>query len=193
VSKGDLFFYVLIGLIFEPLCLSVMSVKCLLRVTPQTRQFLARANISVFRQALDLYKSDVGRFPKSGEGLQALRTNPGIARWAGPYLRFDPPPDPWGRPYLYRIDAVGEPEILSLGKNGKPGGEGEDHDVSSLRMQEPLLAPVTEKDYESARIAAKLIAPLCGVGYLFLPWIIRRYKRRQQSAAGGPRLGKTHS
>jgi general secretion pathway protein G len=178
VSKGDLFFYILIGLIFEPFCLSVVSIARHAEGPMRVRPSLARAEIAVFSQALDHYKSDVGSFPISSQGLQALRTNQGVVGWAGSYLRENVPRDPWGRPYLYRFDELGELEILSLGRDGKPGGRGDDQDVSSLRLDEPIVPSAAEKWNEFARIAAIFVAPVCGVGYLFLPWLLYKYGRR---------------
>jgi general secretion pathway protein G len=44
------------------------------------------------------------------------------------------PPDPWGHPYQYRV-LTGEQanpfELFSLGRDGKPGGSGEDADITS--------------------------------------------------------------
>lgn len=85
---------------------------------------------------LEYYRLDTGRYPTAAEGLRALVERPaGAERWNGPYLEGGLPLDPWGHPYVYRAPADGAPyEILSLGADGRPGGEGEDADVSSLRL-----------------------------------------------------------
>lgn len=91
----------------------------------------AAIQIRDFEQALELYKLDVGRFPRSEEGLDALVREPSDSRgWNGPYLRKDEVPlDPWGNPYEYR--ATGSKiEIISYGADGRPGGKDEDADVS---------------------------------------------------------------
>jgi general secretion pathway protein G len=92
----------------------------------------AAIQIRDFEQALELYKLDVGRFPRSGEGLQALVRQPSGARgWNGPYLKKDDvPDDPWGNPYEYRVSGSSI-EITSLGSDGRQGGAGEDADVSN--------------------------------------------------------------
>ena len=86
-------------------------------------------------QALELYKLDVGRFPKSNEGLDALVRAPSGARgWNGPYLKKDEVPlDPWGSAYDYRypVTTGSGYEILSYGADGRAGGTGEDADVGS--------------------------------------------------------------
>lgn len=93
----------------------------------------AALQIADIDKALELYKLDVGRFPTNEEGLEALIKRPGTAAptWAGPYLKSGTvPTDPWGRPYRYaNPGANGGLEILSLGADGAPGGDGENADV----------------------------------------------------------------
>ena len=62
-----------------------------------------KAQIDAFEKGLDQYRIDVGRYPSSEQGLQALMTAPaGESRWQGPYLRKAVPADPWGNAYRYR-------------------------------------------------------------------------------------------
>ncbi|MEP7353483.1 MAG: type II secretion system major pseudopilin GspG [Acidobacteriota bacterium] len=94
----------------------------------------AKTQISNFTNALGLYKLDTGTFPPTNIGLQALRVKPeGIVQWAGPYMPKDVPPDPWGRPYQYKFPGEHgeEPDIISLGADGEPGGEGINADITS--------------------------------------------------------------
>jgi general secretion pathway protein G len=99
----------------------------------QSRQQAARVQIGLLGTALDLFKLDVGRYPSTQEGLQALQQNPGnVAGWEGPYLKKDVPRDPWGSPYQYRSPGEhGEYDLASLGSDSAPGGEGEAADVTS--------------------------------------------------------------
>ena len=95
---------------------------------------MARAQIESFGKALDSYRLDVGRYPSTDEGLNALMTAPpsAAAKWNGPYLKTAAPLDPWGHAYQYRAPgAKGEYEVVSLGKDGQPGGEGANADISS--------------------------------------------------------------
>ena len=94
---------------------------------------VARAQIESFGQALDQYRLDVGQYPTTEQGLLALRTAPQqVARWQGPYLKRDIPEDPWGRAYQYkRPGQHGEYDLVSLGADGQPGGDGENADVVS--------------------------------------------------------------
>jgi len=95
----------------------------------------ARAQIEAFEKALDTFRLDVGRYPSADEGLAALAVRPESAGngWNGPYLKKGIPPDPWGRPYLYRVPGSrgNDYDIISLGKDGQPGGSAERADVSN--------------------------------------------------------------
>jgi general secretion pathway protein G len=93
----------------------------------------AAIQIKDLEQALEMYKLDVGRFPSSNEGLDALVSKPPSAPgWNGPYLKSDVPLDPWNREYMYKYPGDrAELDIYSYGQNGTPGGEGEDQDVGN--------------------------------------------------------------
>lgn len=93
----------------------------------------AQAQIAALRNALDAYRLDMGSYPSTEQGLGALSARPqGAARWNGPYLQRAVPPDPWGRPYQYRAPGQhGEYDLLSLGKDGQPGGSDEAADITS--------------------------------------------------------------
>lgn len=94
---------------------------------------VARAQIEGLAKALDLYRLEVGRYPSSEQGLQALVSAPSDeARWSGPYLQKKVPDDPWGHAYLYRYPGEnGEYDLFSLGKDGQPGGDGENAEIAS--------------------------------------------------------------
>jgi general secretion pathway protein G len=96
----------------------------------------AKIEIGQISQTLDLYKLEVGRYPTSQEGLQALISAPaGAANWNGPYWKKSTvPKDPWGNEYRYASPgSKGTYEIVSLGADGKEGGEGPDKDISSAQ------------------------------------------------------------
>lgn len=110
-------------------------------VGPQVMRYLgsaksdtARLQIEDFGSALDLFYLDVGRYPTTDEGLQALVQQPaGMERWNGPYLRRrQVPVDPWGNAYHYRSPGEhGLYDLYSLGANNAPGGEGENREITS--------------------------------------------------------------
>ena len=93
----------------------------------------AAVQISEIEKALEVYKLDVGRFPTSEEGLDALVKKPGSANgWNGPYVKGGVPTDPWSHPYRYaNPGANGGVDIVSLGADGAPGGDGENADIQN--------------------------------------------------------------
>ncbi len=93
----------------------------------------ARAQIVGFEKALQQYRLDVGSLPTTEQGLQALMTKPAnVAKWDGPYLEKALPADPWGHPYLYVAPGEhSEFDISSTGRDGRPGGDGLDADVTN--------------------------------------------------------------
>jgi general secretion pathway protein G len=81
---------------------------------------VARAQIDALEKAVDQYRLDNRRYPTNEEGLAAVQ----------PYLKKTLPNDPWGRPYLYRTPGEkSDYEVVSYGRDGKPGGSGEDADI----------------------------------------------------------------
>lgn len=108
----------------------------------ESKENIARQQIAMLSTALELYKADVGKYPNTQEGLEALIRRPSDIlpdRWKGPYLKQNKLPlDPWGNPYHYYgpdssiarergVDYV----IVSYGADGKEGGEGENKDISN--------------------------------------------------------------
>lgn len=101
----------------------------------KSRQNAAKAQIALFETALDMLKLDTGKYPTTGQGLQALRVKPDdMERWDGPYLPKEVPLDPWGHAYQYISPGEhGDCDIISFGADGSAGGEGEDEDVVSWK------------------------------------------------------------
>ncbi len=96
------------------------------------KQSAARTQIEMLGQALDSYRLDVGRYPNTSEGLNALVTNSGAQGWAGPYLKKAVPLDPWQKPYQYQSPGSrGDYDLFSYGADGAAGGEGENKDINS--------------------------------------------------------------
>ncbi|HTI63793.1 MAG TPA: type II secretion system major pseudopilin GspG [Gemmatimonadaceae bacterium] len=101
------------------------------------RQKTAKSQIQILSLALDTYRLDCDTVPTTEQGLEALRSLPVSdppANWKGPYLRQLVPLDPWGRPYVYVSPGLANPasyDLYTLGKDGKPGGDGESADVTS--------------------------------------------------------------
>lgn len=96
----------------------------------------AKAQLDLFALALDQYRLDNDYYPSTGQGLEALRAlpsgDPAARNWRGPYLRKAVPLDPWGHPYAYVSPGTRNPtafDIASFGRDGRPGGNGEDADI----------------------------------------------------------------
>ncbi len=106
-------------------------------VAPRVMDIFAHAKVQVARQqiaqlgsVLQIYKLDVGSYPTTGQGLEALLTRPsGVRHWEGPYFKGGKvPEDPWGHPYIYRSPSDRPHhsyDLISLGPSGRPGGRGE--------------------------------------------------------------------
>lgn len=91
----------------------------------QAKPTQARADINAYLSALSFYKINKGRYPSTQEGLQALVTSKAMSK-----INLDP----WGRDYLYRFPGkinTSEPEIISLGDDGK---EGTEDDINSQKL-----------------------------------------------------------
>ena len=99
----------------------------------KARQRAAKGQIALFEAALDNYRLDVGRYPTTEQGLQALREKPDeVEKWDGPYLKKAVPADPWGNPFAYESPSEhGDYAIISYGADGSPGGEDVDTDIVS--------------------------------------------------------------
>jgi general secretion pathway protein G len=93
----------------------------------------AKQQIAGLGKALDIYRLDTGHYPQQDVGLQALETAPANeTKWKGPYIEKAIPLDPWGQAYVYKIPGEHtDYDLISYGKDGKPGGTGEDADISN--------------------------------------------------------------
>ena len=83
----------------------------------------AKIEIGQISQTLDLYKLEIGRYPTTQEGLQALITAPaGVTNWNGPYWKKSTvPKDPWGNEYKYVSPAQNAPYEISLARRRRQG------------------------------------------------------------------------
>jgi general secretion pathway protein G len=101
-----------------------------LRQLGSAKEKIAHQSIERLAGVLDIYKLDVGTYPSSDQGLQALIARPqGAERWNGPYLKGDKlPEDPWGHAFVYRAPSQRpghEYDLYSLGPSGQAGGTGD--------------------------------------------------------------------
>jgi general secretion pathway protein G len=112
--------------------LAALVVPAYLGRERKARSQAARTQIELLGTALDTFRLDVGRYPNSQEGLNALQEGRGIPGWDGPYLKKGVPQDPWGRPFLYVSPGEhGEYDLFTYGADGAPGGDGDARDLAS--------------------------------------------------------------
>ena len=105
-----------------------------LRYTGSAKSDTAGLQIEELGAGLDLFHLEVGRYPTTDEGLQALVEQPtGVSTWNGPYLKKKrSPADPWGNEYHYRSPGEqGVYDLFSYGNDNTEGGEGNDADIVS--------------------------------------------------------------
>lgn len=136
-ERGLTLIEILVVIIVLGLLAGLVAPQIIGRVS-EAKSATARTQIELFSVALDNYRLDNGRYPTTQQGLDALRTQPTAEpvprSWRGPYLRKEVPLDPWDRPYVYRSPGSENPQgydLLTLGADGVPGGEGEDTDITS--------------------------------------------------------------
>jgi general secretion pathway protein G len=108
----------------------------LLNQGDKARVVAARQQLENFGLALGQYHLDTGGYPSTEQGLNALRAQPsGVEQWHGPYLQKDLGNDPWGHPYVYKFpgDHGDEPDVVSYGADGQPGGSDLNADIVSWK------------------------------------------------------------
>jgi general secretion pathway protein G len=115
--------------------LAALVVPRLFKNVDKAKVSTTKAQIAAFDTALGAYRLDVGSFPTTEQGLQALvQRPPGIDNWDGPYLPKEIPLDSWGHPFVYHSPSEhGEYDIISYGADGVEGGEGFNADVVSWK------------------------------------------------------------
>ena len=130
--------FTLIELMVVIVILGILATLVMPRILDRpekARRTKAKAQISIFQQALGLFKADTGRYPTTGEGLAALVKDPGIKGWDQKGYLPRVPLDPWGKPYRYVCPCShDELDVVSHGRDGEPGGTGYDADIESWNL-----------------------------------------------------------
>lgn len=135
-ARGMTLIELLVVLVILGLIASLAGPQVFKYVT-ESKAKAARIDIENIGQALNAFFLDVGRYPTTQEGLRSLVEKPaGQAgdRWKGPYLKkLSTPKDPWQNEYIYRSPGSKRQEfdLISLGADGREGGEGADRDISN--------------------------------------------------------------
>ena len=136
LRRGFPLIELLVVLIVLGLLASLVAPRIIGRVS-EARTTTARTQLDLLGVALDSYRLDNGSYPTTEQGLAALRDRPTRepvpGSWRGPYLRKAVPMDPWGRAYVYRSPGQQNPsgfDLVTLGRDGQPGGQDEDADLT---------------------------------------------------------------
>ena len=116
--------------------IAVMIVPNVIGRPDQAKVTVAKTDLRTISAALKVYRLDNGDYPSTEQGLEALATrpttSPAPANWSDEGYLPDVPIDPWGNAYAYKSpgDTAGF-DLMSYGKDGEPGGEALDADLSA--------------------------------------------------------------
>ncbi len=122
------------------------------RASRSPERVLSELRMRTLIGALERYAAEHdGQLPTTHEGLrpllpylQQVAPTPGLSPDETPWWTALPM-DAWGQPFLYFSPGVhvGHPyELVSLGADGKPGGQGEDADLVSWELATSSLPGV---------------------------------------------------
>ena len=134
LARGFTLIEMLVVLVLITLLASLVGPRLFQKVG-SSKIKVAGAQIELLSSALDTYRLDVGKYPGTEQGLQALRVKPENVKknWDGPYLAKDVPLDPWDSPYIYKVPGKnGAYALYSLGLDSEVGGEDENQDIGSF-------------------------------------------------------------
>lgn len=142
LQSGFTLIEIMVVLVILGLLASLLGPQILGRVD-DARITKAKNDIGAIETALEMYKVDTGVFPTTEQGLNALiempETDPVPTGWKkGGYIKATSIKDPWNNDYIYRSptdDEDREYEIISLGADGKEGGEDENADIKNYEMK----------------------------------------------------------
>lgn len=132
-SRGFTLLELLVVILIIGLLTGVVGPRFLSQIQ-RSEMTAAKAQIDSFDKALQAFRMDTGRYPTSGEGLQALVVAPANEpRWRGPYLKDSIPLDPWSVAYRYQYPSTRgkDFDIVSFGHDRAPGGTGDDADIGN--------------------------------------------------------------
>ncbi|MDR2638412.1 MAG: type II secretion system major pseudopilin GspG [Helicobacteraceae bacterium] len=132
MSKGFTLMELMVVIVILGL-LAALVVPNLMGQSEEAKQKLACVQMKQLQVALNDFKLNLGDYPTTEQGLEALIANPDEERFknfrSGGYLSSKTPPkDPWNKPYIY-INDDGAPDLISLGADGKEGGESQNRDL----------------------------------------------------------------
>jgi general secretion pathway protein G len=130
-SRGFTLLELLVVILIIGLLVGIVAPRLLGQVS-KSEVTAARAQLDAIDKAVQAFRMDTGHFPSSAQGLRALvSAPPDEAKWRGPYMQSELPPDPWGSPYQYRLPGTNgrDYDLYSLGRDRAQGGSGDDADL----------------------------------------------------------------
>jgi general secretion pathway protein G len=130
LSKGFTLIELLVVLVILTLLAGLVGPR-VMNLLGGAKSKTAGLQISDLEKSLEIFKLDVGRYPSTKEGLDALANKPAsVNGWNGPYIKGGVPDDPWGKPYVFVSPTpTGGIDIATLGADGVVGGDGENADI----------------------------------------------------------------
>ncbi len=140
-NQGFTLIELLVVILILGLLVGIVGPRILGR-TDDAKISAARTQIEQLSSALHLYKLDIGMYPSTDQGLNALVSQPqteDATKWKkGGYLtKGQVPKDPWGNDYIYLSPGAHDDfDIISYGADKAPGGEGINKDINSWELQD---------------------------------------------------------
>jgi len=133
-ARGMTLIEILVVLVLIGVVMGIVGTK-FLGQGEKAKADATKIQINQIANSLDLFKLEVGRYPTTSEGLQALIAAPSsVPNWNGPYWReAQVPKDPWGHEYKYASPGTHGTayDVMSYGADGVEGGEGPNKDITS--------------------------------------------------------------
>ena len=135
--------FTLIEVLLVLAILVIIASLTVVAVIPMQRSAYMRAaetQVKAFKTPLQAYRIDIGTFPDSSQGLEALRNPPSDLaapnKWRGPYLESPVPLDPWSNPYRYEYPGKYQEDMPDIWSYGPDGMDGTEDDIGNWTVEE---------------------------------------------------------
>jgi general secretion pathway protein G len=126
-QRGFTLVEIMIVIVLIGLIASFVGAK-ILGASDNAKFHLAQTQVDTVATKIEMYQNDTGSLPPDLEAL--VKAPGGVSGWLGPYLHDKDLKDPWGHPLEYKVPGDGAAyDVISYGRDGKPGGDGVDADI----------------------------------------------------------------